>query len=181
MVAHSRTCISGRYPLLSIKLCVDICKPNWRSNPKVTHAEVTIFTLGSTQRLLFVAVCKALHPSVNQHSVSKYNPAGGKSGIGEACLKAPFRHCRLFRLHAVFHDAYGVIKNSLNVGPGCFYAVSNRRPNGCLPVYITDIFVGWNCFLFNRAIFKSPLSIRTGAFHLLNINSWHCTLCILRS
>ena len=48
---------------------------------------------------------------------------GGTIGYGDSYLEFLFRHCKVFRLHAILHDAAGAIPAHSNKGPGYCYMI----------------------------------------------------------
>lgn len=107
------------------------------------------------QHLLFLAVCKVLHPSVDIYVISANNPSGGKIGIGDSYLNVLLSRFKIFRLHAAFHDAFGMMKSQYNIGPGYCYALSNRLPNLCFLGHITGLCYWLKIYLFNRTLFTT--------------------------
>ena len=50
-----------------------------------------------------------------------------------------FRHFKVFRLHAILHDAAGAVRAHSGKDPGYCYAIG-RGPNSCLLGQVTGLF-----------------------------------------
>jgi hypothetical protein len=109
---------------------------------------------GHDQHLLFLTACLMLKPDMDPEQFSKKHPHGGKIGIGNSWLNMFFKHSKILRLHAVFHDAFGVMKTEYNIGPGYCYAALNKRPNICFMGHGTGIGFWLYMFIFHRALYK---------------------------
>ena len=67
-----------------------------------------------------------------------------------------FRHFKVFRLHAILHDAAGSLRAHSVEGPGyCF--MTGRGPNSCLLGHVTRLFFCLHVKLFLPSIFNCPL------------------------
>ena len=55
-------------------------------------------------------------------------PFGGLIGYGNSCLDSVLRYSKVFRLHAILHDAAGAVRSYKGNGPGCCYMIG-RGPN----------------------------------------------------
>ena len=56
---------------------------------------------------------------------------GGTIGYGDSYLELLFRDFKVFRLHAILHDAAGAVPAYSGKGPGYCYMIG-RRQNSCL-------------------------------------------------
>ena len=61
---------------------------------------------------------------------------GGLIGYGNSCLDSVFRYSKVFRLHAILHDAAGAVRAHSGKGPGYCY-MFGRGPNSCLLGHVT--------------------------------------------
>lgn len=109
----------------------------------------------NAQHRLFLIVCKILCPSVDVIAISRIYPDGGKIGIGDSYLNRLFKFCKILRLHAAFHDAFGLMRNTFNIGPGYCYATTAGLPNICFLGHITGIIYWLKIFLFHRDLFDN--------------------------
>ena len=63
---------------------------------------------------------------------------GGKFGYGDSYLEFLFRHFKVFRLHAILHDAAGAVRAHSGKGLGYCYIIG-RGPNSCLLGHVTGL------------------------------------------
>ena len=89
--------------------------------------------LNSKRKNYFLAVCCELNPMLNANHLSNLAPHGGIIGIDDSKLDRIFKHSKIFRMHAVIHDAAGLVKSISNKGPGYSYI---------LPLPISCCFFG---------------------------------------
>ncbi len=99
----------------------------------------------------FLATCFILVNDIDLDFVDEKCPFGGIIGCGNSNLEKIFRYSKIFRLHAILHDASGFIKREFNKGPGYCYAF--KCPiNCCLLGHVTGI-----AFCLYLKFFKSTL------------------------
>ena len=48
---------------------------------------------------------------------------GGFIGYGKSCVHSVFRYSKVFRLHAILHDAAGAVRSHSGKGPGYCYMI----------------------------------------------------------
>ena len=110
------------------------------------------------RRLLFHAVCREiLKEEYNEKRVNNDVPFGGIIGINNSAIDSIFKHSKIFRLHAAYHDAFGYCKTHYNRGPGYNYIVYIPL-NSCLVGHVTGLY-----FWIHMYICRRPL------IHLLDI------------
>ena len=63
---------------------------------------------------------------------------GGPIGYGNSCLDSVFPYSKVFRLHAILHDAAGAVRAHSNKGLGYCYMIE-RGPNSCLLGHVTGL------------------------------------------
>ena len=63
---------------------------------------------------------------------------GGLIGYGNSCLDSVFRYSKVFRLHAIVHDAAGGVRSHTGKGPGNCYMIG-RGPNSCSLGHVTGL------------------------------------------
>ena len=78
---------------------------------------------------------------------------GGTIGNGDSYLEFPFRHFKVFRRHAILHDAAGVLRAHSGKGPGYSYKIG-RGPYSCLLGHVTGLLFCHYVKLFLPSIFK---------------------------
>ena len=79
---------------------------------------------------------------------------GGTIGYGDSYLEFLFRHFRVFRRHAILHDAAGTVRAHSGKRPGYCYKIG-REPNFCLLDHVTGLFFCLYVKLFLPSIFNS--------------------------
>jgi hypothetical protein len=111
---------------------------------------------GHNQHLLFLTACLLLHPELEVEQFSQKYPHGGKIGIGNSWLNMIFKHCKVLRLHASFHDAFGVMKTEYNIGPGYCYADPwpEPSPNLCFMGHWTGVGFWLYMYIFHRELYN---------------------------
>ena len=92
----------------------------------------------------FIAVCMLIDPKIDVHAINKLAPHGGLIGPGNSALHNYLKDSKILRVHAIFHDAYGFMKEAHNKGPGYVYMISNF-PSHFLLGHISGI-VYWSSF-----------------------------------
>ena len=63
---------------------------------------------------------------------------GGFIGYGNSYLDSVFRYSKVFRLHAILHDAAGALRSHKGKGPGYCYMIG-RGPNFRLLGHVTGL------------------------------------------
>ena len=79
-------------------------------------------------------------------------PFGGLIGYGDSQLDI-FRFSKVFRLHAILHDAAGAVYLHNGKGPGYCYMIG-RCPNSCLLGHVTGLLYCLYLKLFVPSIFN---------------------------
>ena len=79
---------------------------------------------------------------------------GGTIGYGNSYLEFLFRHFKIFRLHAIVHDAAGVMWAHSGKGPGYCYMIG-RGPNSCLLGHVSGLLFCLYVKIFLPSIFIS--------------------------
>ena len=79
---------------------------------------------------------------------------GGTIGCGDSNLEFLFRHFKVFRLHAILHDAAGAVRAYTGKGLGYCYLIG-RRTTSCLLGHVTGLLVCLYEKVFLPSIFNS--------------------------
>ena len=85
----------------------------------------SLFKNNSDNKNAFLAVCLTIDPECILSEVNKKAPFGGLIGPGDSLLHNYFKHSKIIRCHAIFHDAYGFMKSTYDIGPGYVYVIPN--------------------------------------------------------
>ena len=79
---------------------------------------------------------------------------GGLIGYGNSCLDSVFRYSKVFRLHAILHDAAGAVRSLSDKGPGYCYKIG-RGPISCLLGHVIGQLFCLNVKFFLASSFNS--------------------------
>ena len=78
---------------------------------------------------------------------------GGTFGYGDTYLEFLFCHLKVFRLHAILHNAAGAVRAHSGKGPGYCYMIG-RGPNCCLLGHVTGLLFCLYVKVFLPCIFN---------------------------
>lgn len=92
-----------------------------------------------TRTNYFIAACKLLDHGVIISNVESDRPFGGLIGVDNSYLDRIFGRFKIFRLHAILHDAAGYMKEVNDIGPGYCYAIRKCPINSCILGHITGL------------------------------------------
>ena len=79
---------------------------------------------------------------------------GGTIGYGDSYLEFLFRHFKVFRLHAILHEADGAVRAHSGEGLGYFYMIGRGRTS-CLVSHVTGLLFCLYVKIFLPSICKS--------------------------
>ena len=65
-----------------------------------------------------------------------FAPYGRLIGPGKNYKDRCLSYFKLFRMHAVFHDAFGFMNGNFDLGPGYIYAVTDK------PLFMNNMLLG---------------------------------------
>ena len=88
------------------------------------------------------------------HEMDQKFKFGGLIGCGSSCLDSVLRYSKVFRLHAILHDAAGAVGSHSGKGPRYCYMIG-RGPNSCLLGHVTGLLFCLYVKLFLPSIFNS--------------------------
>ena len=97
-----------------------------------------IFPGNSKRFNYFLSTCKHIHKRCDLNEIIFKCPHGGIIGIGNSRLDSLLSGSKLFRLHAILHDAHGFMKSEYDVGPGYVYTTA-FPVNNCLLGHVTGL------------------------------------------
>ena len=92
-----------------------------------------------TRRNLFLSACFFWDGTFSLREVDQKFLHGGKIGYGYSYLNFVFCYSKVFRLHAILHDAPGAVRLHTGKGPGYCY-MNSRGPNCFLLGYVTELY-----------------------------------------
>ena len=84
-----------------------------------------------TRKNLFLSPCYCWDRTVSLRKTDQKFLHGGKIDYGHSYLDSVFRYSKVFRLHAIIHDAAGAVRLQTAKGPDFCYLVA-RGPKCCL-------------------------------------------------
>ena len=113
-----------------------------------------IFEHKSVRKNLFLSACFCWDSSLSLHEMDQKFKFGGHIGYGNSYLDSVFRYSKVFRLHAILHDAAGAVRAHTGRGPGYCYMIG-RGPNSCLFGHVTGLLFCLYVKLFLPSIFNS--------------------------
>ena len=79
---------------------------------------------------------------------------GGLIGCANSHLDSLFRYSKVFRLHAILHDAAGAVRAHSGKGRGYCYMIG-RSPNFCFLGHVTGLLFCLYVKIFLPSIFNS--------------------------
>ena len=94
------------------------------------------FSLNTNRKNYFLAACLCYDSKLNIASVNEECPFGGIIGVGDSYLENFLGFFKLFKLHAVLHDASGFMKTKYSTGPGYLYVFPS------CPTLLNSCFIG---------------------------------------
>ena len=96
------------------------------------------FEHNSVRKILFLNACFCWDSRLSLREMNQNFKIGGTIGYGDSYLNSAFRYSKVFRLHAILHDAAGAVRLQTVKGPGYCYMIG-RGPNCCLLGHVTGL------------------------------------------
>ena len=112
------------------------------------------FEHSSVCKNLFLSACFCWDSRVSLREMNQKFKFGGTIGYGDSYLEFLFRHFKVFRLHARFHDAVGAVWAHSGKGPGYCYMIG-PGPNSSLLRHVTRLLFCFYVKLFLPSIFNA--------------------------
>ena len=112
------------------------------------------FEHDSVPKNLFLNACFCWDSGFSLREMNQKIKFGGLIGYANSYLDSVFRYSKVFRLHAILHDAAGAVRSHSGKGPGYCYMIG-RGPTSCLLGHVTGLFFCLYVKLFLPSIFKS--------------------------
>ena len=108
----------------------------------------------SVHKNLFVSACFCCDSGLSLREMDPKFIFCGLIGYRNSCLDSVFRYSKVFRLHAILHDAAGAVRSHSGKGPGYCYMIG-RGPNSRLLGHVTGLLFCLYVKLFLPSTFKS--------------------------
>ena len=96
------------------------------------------FEHNSARKNHFLSACFFWDSGLSLRKVDQKFNFGGLIGYGNSCLDSVFRYSKVFRLHAILHDAAGAVRAQSGKGLRYCYMIG-RGPNSCLLGNVTGL------------------------------------------
>ena len=112
------------------------------------------FEHNSVRKNLFLSACFCWDSRLSPREMDQKFKFGGTIGYGNSYLELLFRHFKIFRLHAILHDAAAAVRAHSGKGTGYCFMIG-RGPNSCLLGHVTGLLFCLYVKLFLPSIFNS--------------------------
>ena len=112
------------------------------------------FEHNSVRKNLFLSASFCVNSRLSLREMDQKINFGGAIGYGDSYFEYLFRHFKVFRLHAILHDAAGAVRAHSGKGPGYCYMIG-REPKSCLLGYVTGLLFCFHVKFFLPSIFNS--------------------------
>ena len=96
------------------------------------------FEYNSVRENLILSACFSWDSRLSFFEMDQKFNIGGLIGFGNSCLNTVFRYSKVFRLHAILHDAAGAVRPQSGEGSGYCWMIG-RGPNSCLLGHVTGL------------------------------------------
>ena len=108
----------------------------------------------SVRRNLFISACFCWDFGFSLREMDQKFKFDGLIGYRNSYLDCEFRYSKVFRRHAILHDAAGAVRAYSGKGPGYCYMIG-RGPNSCLLGQVTGLLFCLYVELFLTSISNS--------------------------
>ena len=112
------------------------------------------FEHNSVRKNLFLSACFCWDSRLSLRETDQKFKFGGTIGYGDSYLEFLFRDFKIFRLHALLHDAAGAMRAHSVKGPGYCYMIG-RGPNSSLLGHVTGLLFCLYVKIFLPSFFNS--------------------------
>ena len=96
------------------------------------------FEHNSVRKNLFLSACFCWNSGISIREMDQKFIFVGLIGYGNFYLDSGFRYSKVFRLHAILHDAVGAVRAQSGKRPGYCYMIG-RELNSCLLGHVTGL------------------------------------------
>ena len=112
------------------------------------------FRHNSARKNSFLSACYIWNDNVSLREMDPNFQFGGLIGYKISYLDSVLCYSKVFRLHAILHDAAGAVRSHTGKGPGYCYMIGHG-PNSCLLGHVTGILFCLYVKVFVPSIFIS--------------------------
>ena len=103
---------------------------------------------------LLLSACFCWDSGLSLRETDQKLKFGWTLGYEHSYLEFLFRHFKVFRLHAILHDAAGAVRAHNGKRPGYCYMIG-RGPNSCLLGHVTGLLICLYVKIFLPSFFNS--------------------------
>ena len=111
------------------------------------------FEHNSLRKNLFLGACFCWDSRLSFREMDQKLKFAGMIGYRNSYLDSVFRYSKVFRLHAILHDAAGAVRLQTGKGPGYCY-MTGRGVNCCLLGHVTGLLFSLYVKIFRPSIFN---------------------------
>ena len=111
------------------------------------------FEHNRVRKNLFLNACFNWNSVIFSLEMDQKFKFGGLIRYGNSYLNSVFRHSKVFRLHAILHDAAGAVRSHTGKDPG--YCYIGRGPRSCLLGHLTGLLFCLFVKIFLPSFFNS--------------------------
>ena len=90
------------------------------------------FEHNNVRKNLFLSACFCWNSRLFLREIDQKFPLGGLIGYENSYLDSVFCYSKVFRLHAILHDAAGAVRAHSGKGPGYCYKIGRVQFLACL-------------------------------------------------
>ena len=108
----------------------------------------------SARKNLFFSACYIWNDKISLQVIDQKFPLSGLIGHGNSYLDSILYYSKVFRLHAILHDAAGAVRSHLCKGHGYYYMIG-QGPNSCFLGHVTGLLFCLYVKNFVPSIFNS--------------------------
>ena len=112
------------------------------------------FEHNCVRKNLFLSACFYWDSRLSLREMDQKFIFGGTIAYGNSYLELLFRHFKVFRLHAILHDAAESVRAHSGKGSGYCYKIG-RGPKSCLLCHVTGLLFCFYVKIFLPSIFNS--------------------------
>ena len=112
------------------------------------------FKHNSVRKNLFLSACFCWDSRLPLLEMDQKYKFGGLIAYGNSYMDSVFRYSKVFRLHAILHDAAGAVQAHSDKGPGYCYIIG-RGPNSCVLDHVTELLFCLYVKIFLPSMFNS--------------------------
>ena len=112
------------------------------------------FEHNSARKNLFLSACFCWDSGLSSREMDQNIKFGELIGYGNSYLDSVFRYSKVFRLHALLHDAAAAVRSHTGKRPGYCYMIG-RGPNSNLLGHVTGLLFCLYVKIFLPSIFNS--------------------------